>query len=104
VGRGGQALFKDNPNAFHVRIVAPIEKRAEEMMTRTVITREDAVEYLKRRDRAGFMYIKRFYKEDWDDPLLYHMIINTGFMDEDTAALVLADAVKKYFSCKEIPI
>ncbi|MCL5038026.1 MAG: cytidylate kinase-like family protein [Chloroflexi bacterium] len=103
IGRGGQALFREYDGAFHVRIIARMEKRIEEMMMRAETTKEEAAEYLKKRDTAASQYIRRFYNENWEDPMLYHMVVNSSFIDEDTAAEVLADAVRKYFTCKEIP-
>ncbi|MCD6309153.1 MAG: cytidylate kinase-like family protein [Candidatus Eremiobacteraeota bacterium] len=104
VGRGGQALFKDYHQAFHIRIIAPLSKRVENFMAKTGMTKENSIEHLRKRDAAAAQYIKRFYNEDWNNPLLYHMVINTGLMDETVVSQILADSIKRYFSYKQIQI
>ena len=84
VGRGGQCLLKDQPSALHVRIVAPVDERIqrlkEPLQTKNPSTQSEtqARDLIQERNSASADYIKRFYQADWDDPLLYHLILNTG--------------------------
>jgi hypothetical protein len=35
-------------------------------------------------------YLRRCYRVDWNDPLLYHLMLNTGFLsDAETVRLIL---------------
>ncbi|NLG97675.1 MAG: cytidylate kinase-like family protein [Chloroflexi bacterium] len=103
VGRGGQVILRDNPGALHVRIVAPLEDRIERTAARlqqagaqrgvdTGLHRK-AHEQVLQEDAKSEDYIKRFYKANWDDPLLYHLIINTGRIDIDQAVKLIAQLV-----------
>lgn len=95
VGRGGQALLQDCPNALHVRIEAPLEDRIQRVKTQFRIKRRPASEMIEARDEASADYVKRFYKVNWDDPFLYHMVINTGKVGFDAAARLIVDAVRQ---------
>ena len=39
---------------------------------------DSAAQMIKAHDRASQDYLKHYYDIDWDDPLLYHLVINTG--------------------------
>jgi cytidylate kinase len=99
VGRGGQALLKDEPGVLHIRIEAPLEERIQrvkEQMKSTgtaipadIQSRRAAQDWILERDFASADYIKRFYGCDWDDPLLYHLVLNTGKLSLEQAAQVI---------------
>ena len=44
-------------------------------------------------DRGRDRYLKKYFKADINDPLLYHLIINTGLVNYDEAAKLIGDAV-----------
>ncbi|MCB0155947.1 MAG: hypothetical protein KDF65_14220 [Anaerolineae bacterium] len=48
---------------------------------------------MSQRDQAGAAYLKRFYNLDWNDPLLYHLVLNTGKWDVESAAHLIVSAV-----------
>jgi CMP/dCMP kinase len=90
VGRGGQVMLKDRPGAVHVRIIAPLEVRVERIKARLRAGSQplsaemdqhlttQARDMVHQRDAISADYIKRFYQADWTDPLLYHLVLNTG--------------------------
>ena len=45
-------------------------------------------------DRFRARYLKRFYQIQWDDPSLYHLVINTGKISLETSAEVVCSAVR----------
>jgi len=91
VGRGGQVLLKNHPQAVHVQIVAPIASRVQVVMERQEINQRDAQSRIRASDRARFDYVRRYHDADWQDPTLYHLTINTGWVSADTAAdLIIA--------------
>lgn len=92
VGRGGQAILREQPGVLHVRIEAPFETRVRELEERENITYAAAREAIQRHDRQAAEYLKRFYGVEWSDPTLYHMILNTGYWDIDGAVQVIAHA------------
>jgi cytidylate kinase len=50
---------------------------------------------INQQDRATAEYLSRFYDVQVDDPALYHLVINTGRMDIETAVRVIATAAQK---------
>jgi len=103
VGRGGQVILKDYLDVFHIRIEAPLENRiqgvktqmkdAHHLPTDTIEARRKAQDLIGARDLASADYLRRFYGVDWDDPLLYHLIINTGKVNIILAVQIIIDMV-----------
>lgn len=106
VGRGGQILLKDQPCCLHVRIEAPLEERitrVKDQLTQAKPAqgafrdgRRQAQELIERRDRASADYIRTFFHVDWDDPVLYHVIINTGKLNLDQAVQLIVYMVNQF--------
>lgn len=92
VGRGGQGILKNKINVLHVRIVAPIEFRVEQVMKEEGVSQEEALKIIQEKDKATSEYLQRFYNINWDDPTNYNIIINTEKMDLDTASRVIVAA------------
>ncbi len=95
VGRGGQAVLRDNPGVLHVRIEAPLETRIQRVQLREGLTYDLARDAVAQRDRAAADYLKRFYGVDWSDPLLYHLIINTGRWNIEAASRLIVNAISQ---------
>jgi cytidylate kinase len=95
VGRGGQAILKDEPDALHVRIVAPLVERIRRTQHTLGVTRAEATRLINERDRAAAEYLLRFHGIAWDDPLLYHLVINTGRWSTGRAAQLIVDALRR---------
>jgi cytidylate kinase len=93
-GRGGQAILRNKADVFHVRIVAPLDVRVSRIEAeKKVITAQEARQWAIEQDRKTAAYLKRFFGIRWDDPLLYHMVINTGKVEPPLAAQFIANAV-----------
>lgn len=104
VGRGGQVVLKDKPDVLHVRIEAPLEERmqrvrgqlreAKQSFSTLVEERRAAQDLIAARDMASADYLKRIYKVDWSDPLLYDLVINTSRMSGKLAARLIIEAAE----------
>lgn len=95
VGRGGQAILKDKPNVVHVRIFAPQETRIQRLRARGMSGVSEIKNTIRDSDRASAEFLKRFFNIQWDDPEHYHLILNTGLLDTDTAAETIVAAARK---------
>jgi cytidylate kinase len=49
---------------------------------------------VKTSDRARDDYLARFYNANWLDPLLYHIVINTGQTPVDVAVALIVEATR----------
>ena len=96
MGRGGQAILKDQPGVLHVRLDASFDERVRRVQEQQRFTNPAAArDFVAGRDRAGADYIRTYYGADWDDPALYHLTLNTGLWDYESAAQIIADAVRR---------
>ena len=101
VGRGSQVILRDQPDVMHVRIVAPLEERIQRVkqvlkskrqaFEADMEIRREAQDLVLERDAASADYIKRFYSKDWNDPMLYHVILNTGKWSVEQAGGMIVD-------------
>jgi cytidylate kinase len=97
IGRGGNVVTAKLPYAFHVRLVAPLEKRIEHANEFYKMNKKAARAFCLREDRGRRRYLKKYFKVDVDDALLQHLTINTGLVAYDEAARIIADAVLSKF-------
>jgi len=96
IGRGSTVTTAKLPHVLHVRLVAPFEKRVEyahKEYRQLNVTRDQARKFCLREDRGRERYMKKYFGTDVNDPLLYHLIINTGRVNYDVAAKLIGDAV-----------
>ena len=93
LGRGSAVITADLPHVFRVRLVAPLEKRIEYVRAFEGISREAARARIRQEDRGRKRYFKKYFREDNDDPLLYHLVINTGLVSLDDATRMIGEAV-----------
>ncbi len=94
IGRGGQAILRGRKDVLHVRIVAPIQQRVARLVDEQFTSYDSAAQMIKAHDRASQDYLKHYYDIDWDDPLLYHLVINTGLCSVEMAAHWIQFAVQ----------
>ena len=52
-------------------------------------------------DRERRLYLKRFYDLDWNDPLLYDLVINTAHLSDEAACELICLAVQQHISHSE---
>ncbi len=94
VGRGAQALLKDQPGVLHVRIEAPIEICLERVQQEQGLDRKHAIDRIAAHDRARREFIQRYYEIDWAETRLYHLVINTGKVDAESAVRLIEEAAR----------
>jgi CMP/dCMP kinase len=94
LGRGAQAILRDMPGVLHVRLTAPEGARVRRVEARENLTFSQAYQLMIDRDQATAQYLNEFFSLQGDDPLHYHVVLNTGRMSTEMAAQVIADTVK----------
>jgi len=97
VGRGASVVTRELDNVFHVRLVGSVAKRIERVQQVYELDRPAAIEFINRKDKGRRRYLKEHYHEDIDDPLLYHLIINTDRIRSEDAARLIGDEVIRRF-------
>jgi hypothetical protein len=97
VGRAGNVITKGLSNVFHVRLVGSMDRRAERIMGLHNIDRRAAVAFIKKSDGGRKRYVRRYYQQDIDDPLLYDLVINSDGVGEGLAAELVGQAILRNF-------
>mgnify|MGYP001228425865 CR=1 FL=1 len=92
-GRGGQDLLKDINSKLRVRIIAPFEERVERWAEREWLDPDHARYLVRKSDQQRAGFIKYYFDRDWDNPLDYDLIINTGSLTEEIAVKLICDAI-----------
>lgn len=89
-GWGGQVLLKNRKDALHLRIVGPAETRTRQLMDSSGVTRSQAEEIVRRADRDQRMFSDYFFGVDFNDPKLYHAMLNIEQCGEETIRALVA--------------
>jgi cytidylate kinase len=97
VGRGANIVTSKLQNVFHVYLIGSFEKRIEQAEMVFSLDRKSAINYIKKKDEDRRRYLKDNFDKDIDDPLLYHIIINTDLIRHDEAAWLIGNEVIKRF-------
>lgn len=92
MGRGGQMILREMPNALHVRTIAPLELRIERVMESEGLIREAASKRVREEDHHRETFFRKFFHVSVDDPFQYHLILNTGKVSYEGAAQAIVAA------------
>lgn len=77
-GWGATALLREVPHVLCVRVCAPMAFRERVMMERLGIKEASVVRReIERSDAAHARTIRGLFGLDWENPLLYHLVLNT---------------------------
>jgi hypothetical protein len=61
----------------------------EYVQKRYDIGRKTALEFIRTEESGRRRYLKKYFRQDIDDPLLYHLVINTDLLGHKLAARVI---------------
>ena len=94
LGQGGQVWLRDYRGACHIQIVAPLKARIERVSARDGVSQSVARKIVRTSDQARSEYLARYHGVNWLDPLLYHVVINTGQTTPEAAVSLIAHAAQ----------
>jgi len=93
IGRGGGIITRNLDYVFHVRLVGSLERRLDYVQEYYKMEKKEALEFINREDRGRQRYLKKYFDLEIDDPLLYHVVINTDLIPQKLAARMIGDAL-----------
>ena len=85
LGRGSQYILNDHPDAVHILLVNEFDNRVKFMMDSYDMSRKKAERTVVNEDRRRVSLYKRLGKSDYENPQLYHLVLNMGRLDLETA-------------------
>jgi hypothetical protein len=94
IGRGANIITRKLDSVLHVRLVGSPAKRINYLRAVKRLSAQEASAYVHDQDLGRKRYVKKYFGEDIDDPLLYHLVINTDLVPYTEAARMIAHAVR----------
>ena len=89
-GWGAAGVLRHIPHVLRVRVCADMGFRERAMMQRVGVTDATAARReIERSDAAHAATVRRFFGVDWENPLLYHVVLNTGGVPVETCVTIL---------------
>ena len=98
VGRGACVVAAKVRNALHVRLVGSLDKRVKWVEHTCNVDTKAALQFIKKGDEGRRRYLKDNFDKDVDDPLLYHMVINTDIVSHEEAARMIGNELIRRFN------
>jgi cytidylate kinase len=93
-GRGVTVLLRNVRHALRVRITAPERLRARPVEHQHGLTPEAAADMVRQSDHDRASRVKFLYHVDWDDPLLYDLVLSTERLDIKEGARLIQNALE----------
>lgn len=97
LGRAAAVVLVSRPRAFHVRLDGDPERRLTWACGLEGLDREAVRARLNETDKARTMFVKRLYRADPNNPVLYHIHLDPTVLGLDRTVHVLVTAAQAYF-------
>jgi hypothetical protein len=94
LGRAGAIVLGDRPDALHVRLDGPRERRVAAAMERSGRSREEVQREMAANDRSREAYVRHFYRCDPADPRHYHLVIDSTALSVGTVVDLVITAAR----------
>jgi cytidylate kinase len=102
-GRASQAILAKRRDVLHVRIVAPLQERIAYVALRENLDAASARERIQLKDHDRSRYLQTVHHRDVNDPMLYDLVINTGFLSLDRAVDLIRLALEDKAQTLSLP-
>ncbi len=92
VGRGGQCILREQPEVINIRIIASMTARIARLQIENPdLNDAEAQKQIEAMDKKSREYIKFYFNENWSNPKLYDVVINTSRVNDDKIVEWLTD-------------
>jgi cytidylate kinase len=89
-GWGAVAVLRAVPHVLRVRVCAPMPSRERVMMERLGLkSPSEATSEILQNDAAHARTMRGFFGVNWEDPQLYHVVLNTGSVPADACVSIV---------------
>jgi cytidylate kinase len=93
-GKGSQLLLNSFGCALHVLVTGSPERRIDRIMRQKGVGREIAEKMMEGSDHDKKGFFRFAFNQDWLDPHLYDLILNTDKLSVESAAKMVVDAAR----------
>jgi len=94
IGRGSQYILKDRKDTIHIFLIANKEDRVKFMELHYDLSPTRALQAVDADDKRRINLYRKFGKTDYEQPILYHMTLNTTLLDMESARDTVCQAAR----------
>jgi cytidylate kinase len=94
LGRAGALVLGDRPDALHVRLDGPPDRRLAAAVARSGRPVEDVRRDLEANDRTREAYVRHFYRCDPGSARHYHLVIDSTALPLETVVELIVTAAR----------
>ena len=94
VGRAGFHIFRDNPNAIHLLLLADRDARIARIAQKENLTPEEAAKVVDDVDKARDTFVESVAETSRHDARNYHICANITGLDPDAVASILVEQIR----------
>ncbi len=85
MGRGSQYILDDHPDAYHILLINNAENRIKFLIKNYKLSDRQAAQMVNSEDRRRANLYRKLGKQDYDSPILYHLVLNMAMLDMSSA-------------------
>lgn len=95
LGRGGQYILQDFEDSFHILLVSDLSHRIKFMQQFYDMTDSKAEKAIKQGDARRSNLYKKLHHLDYNEPHIYHLVLNMGKLSLENAVESVAAMVNR---------
>jgi cytidylate kinase len=89
VGRAAPAVLAQERDSLHIKLIAPRAYRIHAAADRLNLDLAKAATIVDESDATRARYHRQYYRRDWNDPVNYHMVLNSEALGLNGATEVI---------------
>jgi len=93
-GRGGQYILENFEGAFHILLVANKQDRIDFMKSHYTLSDAKAEAAVVSGEKRRNNLYRKFGKEDYNDPIHYHLVLNMSYLSLEKATDLVCNLVE----------
>ena len=93
LGRGSQYILDDHPEAFHILMIDAFENRVRFMQKNYDLSDSRATRLIRGEDKRRKTLYQKLGKTDYDDPFLYHLVLNMSKLTIEEAKQIVCNRI-----------
>jgi cytidylate kinase len=93
VGAGAQIILAEFPWALRVKVIAPAATRIQRMIDAYHLSADEATSAVNQGDRDQVEYNRIVYGEEWHNPELWDLLLNSDRLSVDQVVTVIANVI-----------
>ncbi len=94
MGRGSQYILRTHPDAYHILLVDDLDNRVARVAKRENSSTEHAARIVAQQDKRRLSLYHQLGKQDFDNPSLYHLVLNMSRLSFEKALQLVIDLLE----------